>query len=123
MKTWLDTFNQGGSVIVDIGSGQGRSSTELSAYGKDIGIESSKFLTERAKELYPAESGDFIVGNAYEIPSDNNSVDRAISINVWFHLADMDKASQELSRALKTVGAFFIHTADNDFWRPRNLSM
>ena len=114
MKTWLDTFNQGDAVIVDIGSGQGRSSTELSGYGKYIGIEPSKFLTERAKELYPSENRDFIVGNAYEIPLANNSVDGAISINVWFHLADMDKASQELSRVLKTGGAFFMNTADND---------
>lgn len=114
MKAWLDTFNQGDAVIVDIGSGQGRASDELSGYGKYIGVEPSKFLTDRAKELYPSENRDFVVGNAYEIPLADSSVDGAISINVWFHLADMDKASQELSRVLKTGGTFFINTADND---------
>lgn len=114
MKAWLESFNNGNAVIVDIGSGQGRSSAELSGYGKYIGVEPSTFLTDRAKKLYPSENRDFIVGNAYEIPLANNSVDGAISINVWFHLADMDKASQELSRVLKAGGAFFINTADND---------
>lgn len=114
MKAWLENFNQGNAVVVDIGSGQGRSSIELDGYGKYIGVEPSAFLTERARTLYPSENRDFIVGNAYEIPLADNSVDGAISINVWFHLADLEKASQELSRILKSGGAFFINTADND---------
>lgn len=114
MRSWLGSFNHGNAVIVDVGSGQGRSSVELSGYGKYIGVEPSTFLTDRAKELYSSENRDFIVGNAYEIPLADGSVDGAISINVWFHLADLDKASQELSRVLKTGGAFFINTADND---------
>ena len=115
MRSWLDAFNKRDAVIVDIGSGQGRSSAELDGYyGKYIGVEPSKFLLNRAKELYSSENRNFIVGNAYEIPLIDESVHRAISINVWFHLADPDKASQELSRVLKTGGAFFINTADND---------
>ncbi len=114
MNSWLNAFNHGDTVLLDIGSGQGRSSVELNGYGKYIGIEPSKFLTNRAKELYSSENRSFVVGNAYEIPLVDESVHGAISINVWFHLADLNKASQELSRVLKTGGAFFINTADND---------
>lgn len=113
-RAWLDTFNKGEATIVDIGSGQGRLSAELSGYKKYIGVEPSEFLTDRAKDLYSSEKRDFIIGNAYEIPLPDNSVDGAISINVWFHLADIEKASQELSRVLKAGGSFFINTADND---------
>lgn len=114
MRSWVQTFNKANSVIADIGSGQGRASTELEGYGRYIGVEPSTFLTGRAKELYSSDNRDFVLGNAYEIPLGDSSVDGAISINVWFHLADLEKASQELSRVLKTGGSFFINTADNN---------
>ncbi len=113
-RSWLDSLNHGNATVLDIGSGQGRLSVELSGYGKYIGVEPSEPLTNRARELYPSGNRDFIIGNAYEIPLEDNSVDGAISINVWFHLANINKASQELSRVLKTGGHFFINTADND---------
>lgn len=37
-----------------------------------------------------------------------------MSFNVWFHLADINIASEELSRVLKNGGRFWIHTADYD---------
>lgn len=55
-----------------------------------------------------------MVGNAYALPVENSSCDQAMSFNVWFHLADVNLASQELSRVLKKCGRFWIHTADYD---------
>ncbi len=112
LKKWHDSTTKG--VIVDIGSGQGVCSEKINDYEKYIGVEPSIFLTERAKELYSPNNREFIVGNAYELPVESNSCDQAMSFNVWFHLADINLASQELSRVLKKDGRFWIHTADYD---------
>lgn len=113
LQSWLQSFSPN-ATIVDIGSGQGRVATELHGYGKYIGVEPSAFLTKRAEELYASPERDFIIGNAYNLPLPDNFADGALSINVWFHLADTDKAATELARVLKTGGTFFISTADND---------
>lgn len=112
LKKWHDNTTRG--VIVDIGSGQGICSEKINNYEKYIGVEPSIFLTERAKELYSAPNREFMVGNAYELPIEHNSCDQAMSCNVWFHLADINRASRELSRVLKHNGRFWIHTADYD---------
>lgn len=115
VQNWLDSLNSGSNaVIADIGSGQGRLSAEMSGYGQYIGIEPSSFLTERARDLYPAPNRDFVIGNAYAIPLPDSSVDGIVSINVWFHLSNLNRAAAELARVLKREGSFFISTADND---------
>jgi SAM-dependent methyltransferase len=38
----------------------------------------------------------------------------ALSVNVWFHLSDLDKAALELSRVLKKGGKFNIVTSNPD---------
>lgn len=112
LRAWFNSTSKG--IVVDIGSGQGVCSSKIEGYSKYIGIEPSTFLTDRAKELYDSVNREFIVGEAYSLPLENASCDNAISFNVWFHLEDLDKASHELSRVLKSGGKFWIHTADND---------
>lgn len=112
LQAWFNSTSKG--TIVDIGSGQGVCSSKIEGYSKYIGIEPSTFLTDRAKELYKSPSREFVVGDAFRLPLENESCDNAISFNVWFHLEDLDKASHELSRVLKSGGKFWIHTADND---------
>lgn len=113
LRNWVTTLPRN-STILDIGSGQGRIAAEIGGYGKYVGVEPSTFLTERAKTLYPADNREFVLGDAYNLPLPDNSVEGVISINVWFHLGDIDRASAELARVLKSGGAFFITTADND---------
>ncbi len=112
LKQWFDSTQKG--VVVDIGSGQGICASKISGYSKYLGIEPSTFLIERAKKLYTSKSTAFIVGNAYKLPSEKNTYDTAFSINVWFHLEDLNLASKELARVLKSRGKFFLQTADSD---------
>lgn len=119
LKQWCSTVV---GQIVDIGSGQGICSQHLGEFkGKYIGVEPSIPLVERARELYgTTESFKFEVGNAYKLPLSDEGTDGAFSLNVWFHLADLDKAALELSRVLKRGGVFNIITTnpDNyDTWR------
>jgi len=74
---------------------------------------------ERAKKLYPQANRHFIIGNAYILPYKTGFADAAFSVNVWFHLEDINKAARELSRILKINGKFLIITADPaayDIW-------
>lgn len=114
MRKWIAGIAKTEPAILDIGSGQGRGSAEIEGYGKYIGVEPSEFLVDRAREKYSRPDRSFLVGNAYALPIENESVDGVLSVNVLFHLADLEKAIEEMSRVLKVGGSFFINTASND---------
>ncbi len=118
LTTWISEIKP--ITVADIGAGQGVCSQYL---GKDdiqyFGIEPSSLLIQRAKDLYSSPYKEFIIGNAYELPLSDKSMDACFSIATWFHLADLETASSELSRVLKDKGAFFIVTANPnayDIW-------
>ena len=98
--------------MLDIGCGQGVASQFCKGF-EYYGIDSSSELLERAKLIYN-KNGIFIQGNAYSLPFENSFFDAVFSINVWFHLADLHKASQELARILSPEGQFLIVTACPD---------
>jgi ubiquinone/menaquinone biosynthesis C-methylase UbiE len=119
---WINEAVQNNAIVVDIGSGQGVCSEHLAGFsGNYIGIEPSEDLTARAQQLY----GDnrqmrFVIGDANNLPIDDESIDAGFSIMVWFHIKDIRKASAELSRILKLGGKFFIVTANPNalkIWR------
>jgi len=108
-----------GDFVVEIGSGQGICSKNL---GRDdliyTGVEPSKILTERALSLYgETERQKFIIGNAYDLPFAEGEVEAVFSVNVWFHLQNLNMASIELSRILKKDGLFYIVTANPDAYK------
>lgn len=118
LREWYTQASKGN--ILEIGSGQGICSSKIDGYEKYVGIEPSKFLIARAKELYSSPSRSFVIGNAYKLPVENESYDAVFSVNVWFHLENLEAASKELARVLRPGGAFFIHTADEgalDIWK------
>ncbi len=111
LENWLN--QQDIESVIEIGSGQGICSDKLKDFkGKYIGVEPSKTLTQRAKKLYDSDQRQFVVGDAYHLPIKSEEVEAGFSVMVWFHLEDLDKASEELSRVLKTDGKFFIVTAN-----------
>lgn len=114
LHDWSSTLNSG-SIIVEIGSGQGICSSKVNLDKKSyVGIEPSLVLVERSKELYPESSKKFLIGNTYDIPLDAGSIDAVFSIGVWFHLADLDLAHKEIARILKPKGKLLIMTANPD---------
>ncbi len=112
LKRWISNMKP--QITVEIGSGQGICSNQLGSYqGKYIGIEPSETLLKRAKQLYGSQPNvNFILGNAYELPIVEQSADAVFSINVWFHLENLVRASQELGRILRPTGGFLIITAN-----------
>lgn len=112
LQTWVRQANP--NVVLEIGSGQGICAEKLENPAIYIGIEPSELLVARAKEKYAAQNRTFLVGSAYAIPIENESVDAAFSVNVWFHLSNLEAAAVELSRVLRSGANFFLVTANPD---------
>ncbi len=115
LKSWINEISP--EKVLDLGCGQGicceKVGTDSMRY---YGIDPSPFLIERAMEVYSSPNKSFLVGNAYEIPLSNSSIDAVFSIAVWHLLRDQQTASRELSRVLKQGGHFLIITAHPDYY-------
>lgn len=113
LRRWAEKVRP--KVIVEIGSGQGICADKVQLPGTQyVGVEPSQFLVERARELYPSQDREFTIGNAYTLPLSDEYADAVFSVNVWFHLENLQKASGELARILKPGGNFLISTAHPD---------
>jgi len=112
LKKWLKHNKM--KKILDVGAGQGEPSKYIKGKGY-VGVEPSPTLVARAKRRFKGK--EFVIGNAYELPFDNETFDGALSINVWFHLKYPAKAFKELSRVLMHKGRFLIVSACPDYYK------
>ncbi len=109
LSKWISENNL--NLIVEIGSGQGICSSKINLRNSEyIGIEPSEFLVKRANELYTKENIKFIIGNAYNLPIQDKSIDGVFSVMVLFHLENLNASSKEIFRILKDKGTFLIIT-------------
>lgn len=106
-----------GSTLLDMGCGKGGPGLHLAAQlqfrliGVDViaeAIQQAREFKEKFDLAYPAQ---FEVGNFYEIPLPDHSVDAAISIDALWAAADKVVALRELKRVLRP-GASVLFT----FW-------
>jgi ubiquinone/menaquinone biosynthesis C-methylase UbiE len=94
-----------------VGCGQGASCSEIHEKSISyIGIDPSTYLISRAQKNYP--EGKFTIGNAYDLPFQDASIDGVFSIALWHLLSDINLAASELHRVLNPDGKFLIITAD-----------
>lgn len=115
LQSWMNDVSP--AEVLDIGCGQGVCCEKLGADSfKYIGIDPSPFLIQRAVQLYSSPNRSFLIGNAYEIPLEDLSVDAVFSNAVWHLLKDLEIAGKEMSRVLKEDGHFFIITAHPDYY-------
>ena len=111
VSQWLQRVN--GKKTLEIGCGQGDCFSKLPLDKIEyLGVDPSPFLIERAQKLNPNFSKNFLLGNVYNLPLEDNSFDSVFSIAVWHLLEDIERASSEMSRILNTKGSFLLVTAD-----------
>ncbi len=119
LRAWAE--ESGLERILEIGSGQGACSQCFDLKGKHyVGVEPSRLLNTRAMRLFQGREREFVPGNAYKLPFDDESFDGAFSVAVWHLLENIDKASEQMKRVLKPGGSFLIITANPDsydIWR------
>ncbi len=117
IKNWLDELTP--SHLIDIGCGQGSCSQLVGTNIKYIGIDSSSTLLKRATELFSSPNKKFIKGDAYVLPLTNGKADAVMSIWVWSHIENLNKAAKEMHRVLSSNGNFLIITANPDSYEER----
>jgi ubiquinone/menaquinone biosynthesis C-methylase UbiE len=111
LNSWLKGFAP--VNILEVGSGQGICSTKIDLDSCEYtGVDPNPFLVDRAKNLYACVNRKFIQGNVYELRFSDWTFDAVFSITVWHLLADLQRATNELSRVLRPNGSFLIITAN-----------
>ncbi len=114
-----------GARVVDIGCGYGASSLELAALRPVAvtGIDTDEQVLEVARSaaaavtgrsaLPPGSTVTFDVGDAYELPFPDGSVDAVYSRFVFQHLAEPGRAAAEIFRVLRPGGLCCIVDVDD----------
>lgn len=116
-------------TILDIGSGSGFLSAELALAvgpgGRVIGIDPSKDMRNSAiQRCKDFDWVSFRDGSVYDLPMETESVDKAVSVQVFEYLDDLPLAVREAARVLRIGGRLVIsdihfdsliwHTEDRD---------
>lgn len=110
---------QAQDTVLDIGCGSGaavRACLNRLSTGKVIGLDPTPTMIRLAREqtlTHPkAKQAEFIEAPAEKIPLNDDSVDLAMSINVFHHWSDPHRALQEIYRVLKPTGQLIV-SAEN----------
>jgi ubiquinone/menaquinone biosynthesis C-methylase UbiE len=107
-----------GKTVLDYGCGSGDNTVLVASHGgKVIGVDISPELIELAEKRLAqhnlAESAEFRVGSAHELPLEDESIDVVFGMAILHHL-DLQLASKEVFRVLKKGGrAIFLEPVRN----------
>jgi SAM-dependent methyltransferase len=103
-----------GERVLDIGSGTGEYARALAEAvgetGEAIGLDPNEGM--RAEAARRARGAKFVDGNAYDLPFETNSLDAVTCERVYQHLADPDRATQEIARVLRPGGRVVVTDHD-----------
>jgi SAM-dependent methyltransferase len=116
----VDLLQQTGpAMILDVGAGTGNYAAALASLGyKMYAIEPSKLMVENAIE---DESIQWHLGNAEDLPFDEDLFDAAYCTLSLHHFSNLDRGLREIHRVLKPGGRFVAFTSDPrrvplEFW-------
>lgn len=106
----FDNYTSSGDRVLDLGCGNGRYYQALEDKEVNyIGIDSSQELINIAKQKYPGV--DFQVGDALNLPFDDNQFDKIYSIAVLHHIPSNQLRLdflKEAKRVLKPGGLIIL---------------
>jgi 2-polyprenyl-6-hydroxyphenyl methylase / 3-demethylubiquinone-9 3-methyltransferase len=97
--------------ILDVGCGGGFLSNDLAKAGLTVtGLDASPESLKVAAAHDETKSVKYIVGDAYQLPFEDASIDVVTAMDFLEHVEDPEKVIQEISRVLKPKGLFIFHT-------------
>lgn len=102
-----------GDRLLDIGCGNGFLTAELALAigdeGRIIGVDPSETMRNAAIERCAAfENADFLDGTANQLPIEDASIDKAVSLQVFEYLDDLPGAVAEARRVLVPGGRLVV---------------
>jgi ubiquinone/menaquinone biosynthesis C-methylase UbiE len=121
LQTWMEAFarhlpERRPLVWLDLGSGTGRMTPSLAdAFGGPAhGVEPSDKMRAQALAQAAHHAVTYTAGSAERIPLPDASCDAALLFFVWHHVADRERAAQELRRVVKPGGTLFVQANLSD---------
>lgn len=96
-------------VVADLGCGAGFLTSYLAGRtAKVIAVDHSTKMVEAARRGVEDDRVEFRQGEMEQLPLDTDEVDAAFSNLVWHHLADVDRAAEEVARVVRPGGTAVI---------------
>lgn len=109
-------FKRNDLKIADIGCGGGFLSNYLALKYKDVsGLDASESSLEVARKNDRLGSVKYQVGDAYNLPYEDASMDVVCAMDFLEHVDDPNRVIEECTRVLKPGGLFFFHTFNRNF--------
>jgi len=104
-----------GNIVLDVGCGTGFLSLGVAKavgeYGKVVGVDISEEMMKKAKENLSkvgVSNIEFRMGDAENIPLEDNSVDAVVGNMVLHHCPNPESAIKEMVRVLKPEGRLVL---------------
>jgi SAM-dependent methyltransferase len=113
----LELAGRGPMRILDVGCGAGGMVEPLARYGQVTGVDSSPELVELC---HSRGLENVVVGDAYELPVGDGSIDLVTLFDTIEHIPDDGRALRESRRALAPGGLVFISTPAYQFLYANN---
>lgn len=111
-----------GKTVLDIACGSGYGAEVLLQGGakKVIGVDIDPNVIAKAKQRYSNDGISFEVGEATNLPLDENSIDVITSFETIEHINDYEAYLKELVRVLTGEGVAIISTPNRDVFGQKN---
>ena len=106
-----------GDRVLDLGCGSGWASRLLARMvsgdgkrsGQVVGLDVSDEMVRQAREASKEFNNvGYVQGSAEQIPREDNSFDKVLSVESFYYYADQDQALRELFRVMAPNGRLFI---------------
>jgi ubiquinone/menaquinone biosynthesis C-methylase UbiE len=109
-----------GATLLDVGCGAGNDVQDLAKRvgpsGRVVGIDSSATMIQeaRARIAQAHLPGEYLQGDAYQLPFEENTFDGCQSSRVFKHLAEPSRALAEMVRVARPGARIVVAEADFD---------
>jgi SAM-dependent methyltransferase len=99
-----------GSLVLDLGSGEGYGANYLSDSHLVVGVDASKSSIKKSQKKYSNKNCFFLPCEGGKLPFKEDVFDIVVSVHVIEHIKEEKKFVSEIHRILSPGGLFFVHT-------------
>jgi len=100
-----------GLQVLDVACGTGYGTAVLGAVAASVtGLDINKDSVIEARRRYGKENIEYVVGDCYALPFDDDSFDVVVANEMIEHVEDHDGLINEVKRVLRPAGRFLIST-------------
>ncbi len=104
-------------IVLDIACGEGYGSNIISRKASFVyGVDIDEMTIQNAKKKYLQSNLEYKIGNATNIPFEDNTFDVVVSFETIEHHDKHDEMIAEIKRVLKPEGIIIISTPDKLFY-------